>query len=122
MRGKGANPPLESGLLASPSASTHWSPAVSCAGSGSRTTGSTAASSALLDDHAVGTTATENDFEELLLKICDDHGITRPRCQQPVAPYRAEFVWPGQRLIAEADVQGESRYAQGLRGRPPSRQ
>ena len=59
--------------------------------------------SALLGDHAIGTTATENDFEELLIGICDDFGIPRPRCQQPIGPYRPDFAWPDRKLIAEAD-------------------
>ncbi len=58
---------------------------------------------AVLSEHATGTTATENDFEELLLSICDQHGIPRPECQQKLGPYRPDFRWPGQRLIVETD-------------------
>ena len=58
---------------------------------------------ALLGDHQTGTTATENEFEELLIGICDDFGIARPRCQEPVGPYRPDFLWPDRRLIVEAD-------------------
>ncbi len=59
--------------------------------------------SALLSEHAIGTTATTNDFEELLIGICDDFGITRPRCQEPIGRYRPDFAWPDRKLIVEAD-------------------
>ena len=58
---------------------------------------------ALLGDHAIGTTATENDFEELLIGICDDFGLLRPVCQHEIGPYRVDFAWPEQRLVVEAD-------------------
>ena len=58
---------------------------------------------ALLSDHALGTTATENDFEELLVGICDGFGIPRPSCQAPVGRYRPDFAWPAQRVLVEAD-------------------
>jgi len=57
----------------------------------------------LLADHAVGSTATENDFEELLIAVCDRYGIPRPLCQAAIGPYRPDFCWPQQRLIVEAD-------------------
>jgi very-short-patch-repair endonuclease len=57
----------------------------------------------LLAEHAAGTTATENDFEELLIGICDDLGIPRPVCQARVGRYRPDFAWPDRRLIVEAD-------------------
>lgn len=59
--------------------------------------------SALLGEHAIGTTATANDFEELLIGICDDFGISRPQCQLPIGRYRPDFVWPDRRLVVEAD-------------------
>lgn len=58
---------------------------------------------ALLAEHALGTTATANDFEELLIGICDDYGIPRPQCQVPIGRYRPDFVWPDRRLVVEAD-------------------
>lgn len=58
---------------------------------------------ALLGEHEAGSTATENEFEELLIAICDDFGLPRPICQHPIGPYRPDFAWPEQRLIVEAD-------------------
>ena len=58
---------------------------------------------AVLDEHDVGSTATENDFEELFLAICDAHGIPRPRCQQWVLGYRVDFLWPAERVVVETD-------------------
>jgi very-short-patch-repair endonuclease len=58
---------------------------------------------ALLGDHAAGSTATDNDFEELLIGICDDFGVLRPVCQYEIGPYRVDFAWPEQRLVVEAD-------------------
>lgn len=60
----------------------------------------------LLDDHAVGSTATENDFEELFLAVCDAHGFPRPRCQEWVMGYRVDFLWQKQRAIVETDGRG----------------
>ena len=57
----------------------------------------------VLDEHDVGSTATENDFEELFLAICDDHGIPRPRCQEWLMGYRVDFLWPEERVVVETD-------------------
>lgn len=59
--------------------------------------------SAVLSEHAAGTTATENDFEELLITLCDTHDIPRPQCQVWIGSYRADFIWPAQSLIVETD-------------------
>ena len=61
---------------------------------------------AVLDEHAVGSTATENDFEELFLAVCDAYGIPRPECQQWVMGYRADFLWREQRVVVETDGRG----------------
>ncbi len=58
---------------------------------------------AVLDEHELGSTATENDFEELLLAICDEHRIPRPQCQQPLMGYRVDFLWREQRVVVETD-------------------
>jgi len=76
--------------------------------------------SALLSEHAVGTTATENDFEELLIAICDDFGLPRPECQVGIGPYRVDFAWPTQRVVVEADsweTHGTRRAFEGDRRR-----
>ena len=56
-----------------------------------------------LDGHALGSTATANDFEELFISLCDDYGIPRPRCQQWLLGYRVDFLWPEQRVVVETD-------------------
>lgn len=58
---------------------------------------------AVLREHEVGTTATENDFEELLLSLCDTNGIPRPEAQVQLGPYRADFCWRAPRVIVETD-------------------
>lgn len=58
---------------------------------------------ALLEEHVLGSTATANDFEELMIGICDDFGIPRPRCQFQIGPYRVDFAWPHRKLAVEAD-------------------
>ncbi len=58
---------------------------------------------AVLDAHAAGTTRTRSDFEELLLELCDSHGLPRPLVNQVIAGYEVDFVWPQARLIVETD-------------------
>ncbi len=58
---------------------------------------------AVLDEHDLGSTATANDFEELFLSVCDQHGLPRPQCQVPVLDYRVDFLWREQRVIVETD-------------------
>lgn len=63
---------------------------------------------AVLDEHAIGTTATANEFEELFLAISDRHGIPRPIVNSSHGDKRArpDFRWPGHRLIVETDGKG----------------
>ncbi len=56
-----------------------------------------------LREHAAGDTVTVNDFEELFLKICDDHGIPRPIVNRRLGDYVPDFRWPEHKLIAETD-------------------
>jgi very-short-patch-repair endonuclease len=58
---------------------------------------------AVLDEHALGSTLTENDFEELFLAICDAHGLPRPRSQEWLMGYRVDFLWREERLVVETD-------------------
>jgi Protein of unknown function (DUF559) len=52
---------------------------------------------------------TKNDFEEALFLICDDADITRPLVNQWIQlddggpALEADFMWPREKLIAEAD-------------------
>ena len=75
--------------------------------------------SALLSEHAVGTTATENDFEELLIGICDDFGIRALVARSPSGPTGPTSPGPTQQLDRRSRQLGDSRHPQGLRGRPP---
>lgn len=58
---------------------------------------------AVLRDHDIGSTATENDFEELLIGLCDANGIPRPAAQVQLGPYRADFCWRAAGVIVETD-------------------
>jgi len=68
---------------------------------------------AVLDQHALGTTATANDFEELFLEVCDEHGFPRPECQVPLLDYRPDFVWREHAPLHLAPVD----HQEGLGGR-----
>jgi hypothetical protein len=61
----------------------------------------------ILDDHSPGSTRTRNDLEEAFLAICDRAGLPRPEVNAWIAldpnGYEADFLWRGQRLIAETD-------------------
>lgn len=57
----------------------------------------------LLGYHLPGTTATANDFEELFLALCREHGLPPPECNVPLRRYRPDFLWRDERLIVETD-------------------
>jgi very-short-patch-repair endonuclease/predicted transcriptional regulator of viral defense system len=46
---------------------------------------------------------TKSDMEELLLAICDDYGIPRPRVNQHVEGEEVDFHWPREQVIVETD-------------------
>ena len=50
-----------------------------------------------------GATLTKSELEEFVLAVCDRHGLDRPRVNVVVCGYEADFSWPRQRLIVEAD-------------------
>jgi very-short-patch-repair endonuclease len=58
---------------------------------------------AVLDDHALGTTATVNDFEELFFGLCREHGLPQPQVNVFVGPYKVDFLWRNARIIVETD-------------------
>jgi very-short-patch-repair endonuclease/predicted transcriptional regulator of viral defense system len=58
---------------------------------------------AALEEHDAGTTLTRSELEELMLAICDNHGLERPRVNQDVAGLEVDFLFAAQRLIVEAD-------------------
>jgi very-short-patch-repair endonuclease len=57
----------------------------------------------VLETHAPGTTRTRSDFEELVLALCERHGLLKPLVNQLICGYEVDFVWPHARLVAEAD-------------------
>jgi very-short-patch-repair endonuclease len=57
----------------------------------------------VLADHAAGTTATVNDFEELFFALCREHGIPDPLVNTRLGPYRPDFIWHEARVIVETD-------------------
>jgi very-short-patch-repair endonuclease len=57
----------------------------------------------VLTGHAPGTTRTKSPFEERLLALCRDRGLPEPLVNQHVESFEVDFVWPGPRLILEAD-------------------
>ncbi len=56
-----------------------------------------------LEGHDLGSTRTESALEERLVLLCDLNGLPRPLCQQRVATYRIDFLWPDARVIVESD-------------------
>jgi predicted transcriptional regulator of viral defense system len=67
-----------------------------------RERGAGALASALKHDVA-GTTATKSKLEELMLAICDGHGLPRPLVNAWLEGVEVDFHWPAQRLVVEAD-------------------
>jgi very-short-patch-repair endonuclease len=59
--------------------------------------------SGLLDEHAIGTTATRNEFEERLLALCRRYRFPQPEVNVPLLDYIVDFLWRSARLIVEAD-------------------
>jgi predicted transcriptional regulator of viral defense system len=53
--------------------------------------------------HAAGTTPTKSELEELVLAICDDHGIERPQVNAEIAGLEVDFVFVDRKLVVEAD-------------------
>lgn len=58
---------------------------------------------AVLDYHDLGSTATANDFEELLFALCEAHHLPRPEVNVELGPYKPDFLWRVQRLVVETD-------------------
>jgi hypothetical protein len=59
--------------------------------------------SRVLEEHTAGTTLTKSTLEELMLSICDEHGLPRPQVNAWVEGLEVDFHWPAQRLVVEAD-------------------
>jgi hypothetical protein len=63
----------------------------------------------VLTEHYIGSTPTENDFEEDFLAISRGLGLPDPRVQFYIDPHdggpliRADFAWPDLRIVVETD-------------------
>jgi len=63
----------------------------------------------VLETHYIGTTPTENDFEDAFLALTRGLGLPDPKSQFYIdpgdgePPIRADFAWPAQRLVVETD-------------------
>ena len=66
----------------------------------------------VLTDHYIGSTPTENDFEEGLLALTRELGLPDPRPQFYIDPgdgepmIRADFAWPDRKIAVETDGHG----------------
>lgn len=63
----------------------------------------TGALAGLLAEHAVGTTATRNEFEEAFLALCRNRHLPQPEVNVPLLDYIVDFLWPEARLVVEVD-------------------
>ena len=75
------------------------SEAVALAHAGER--GAAALQRALDDDGEL--TLTDSELEELMLALCDDHGLPRPQPRAWVAGLRVDFLFAAGRLVVETD-------------------
>jgi len=63
----------------------------------------------VLNEHYIGTTPTENDFEEAFLALTQSLGLPDPTPQLYIDPgdggpmIRADFAWPELRIVVETD-------------------
>ena len=64
---------------------------------------------AVLNEHYVGSTPTENELEEAFLALCGRAGVRSPEVQQWITlpdggdPIRADFLWREERVVVETD-------------------
>jgi predicted transcriptional regulator of viral defense system len=64
---------------------------------------------ALLDEHYIGSTPTENELEEAFLALCRRIDVPPPELQQWIMlpdggdPIRADFLWRNERVVVETD-------------------
>ena len=67
----------------------------------------TAVVRALLEEGAEGGGVTKNDFEELIVRLLDSHGLPRPRFNADVSVagrfFSVDCLWQQERLIVELD-------------------
>jgi len=74
----------------------------------------------VLEEHYIGSTPTENDFEEAFLALTRDLGLPDPRVQFWIDPgdgehpIRADFAWPDHRIVVETDGRQTHGTRQGV--------
>jgi very-short-patch-repair endonuclease len=73
----------------------------------------TAALRAVLGRETAGSTLTDSWLGEQLLEIIRRAGLPEPSQQSEVLGYRADFCWPAERLIVEADGAGAHATRRG---------
>jgi very-short-patch-repair endonuclease len=56
-----------------------------------------------LRTHQAGEDRTKSGLERLLLKLCDDHGLPRPKVNHTLAGKQVDFLFERQKLIVETD-------------------
>ena len=57
----------------------------------------------LLADRPLPLEETRSWLEELLMRICRDHGLPLPAVSVPLLDYEVDFLWPAARFVVEAD-------------------
>jgi very-short-patch-repair endonuclease len=57
----------------------------------------------VLAHHELGSTRTETELEERFLHLLRASGLPLPRCQAWIGRFRVDFLWPAERVVAEAD-------------------
>jgi uncharacterized protein DUF559 len=58
---------------------------------------------AILAGHVAGTTVTRSGLEERMLALCRGHGLPCPLVNHFVLGVEVDFVFPGMRVLVEAD-------------------
>ena len=58
---------------------------------------------ATLSRYVAGTVDTRSVLEELVLELCDAHGLPRPHVNCVIEGKVRDFHWPSARLVVEAD-------------------
>ena len=48
-------------------------------------------------------TYVDSELEADFLRLCKRHGVPRPRTQHRIRGFKADFAWPGQRVVVEVD-------------------
>lgn len=66
----------------------------------------------LLADRPLPLAETRSWLEELLLRICRDHGLPLPAVTVPLIGCEVDFLWPEARFVVEADGADHMRPAQ----------